>query len=192
MIEKEIKTLLLKDQYINLKKLFEWGTPFIQINYYYGNKHGKYNDITVRIRNINDRFYLQVKIPMRLEGSLHIKREYEIPYEGVVDILDRNILNELVGEYFDEDLRLMGKLKTERLICNNFNNVEISLDKSFYFDHIDYEIEIEYKEKYPKDIIDRLTELGISFENSTKGKSTRFVERLMLLDERSAYFQEET
>lgn len=73
------------------------------------------------------------------------------------------------------DVKLLGSLKTIRCICNTFPNVKIALDKSFYFNNIDYEIEIEYVDELSIDIVDRLKMLDLHLDKDVNGKNKRFL-----------------
>ena len=76
MIEKELKILLTEDQYKLIKERFNWSEDISQINFYYGGNSDsiKDNRATVRIRGLSSGMMLQVKMPVSVEGAVHVKR----------------------------------------------------------------------------------------------------------------------
>lgn len=173
MIEKEIKVLLSEKQYNKLKDCFEWEDGFTQINYYYESNDG----ITIRIRE-QDNLKLQVKIPRQIKSSLHIKDEYEMQIDKIYEIISSELLKKITNYEFGYDRKIIGKLKTERKICRKYRNVEICLDKNDYLDMVDYEIEVEYTNDYPVEVIEKIKKLGINCEEYSRGKNKRFLQRL--------------
>ncbi|MBS5620732.1 CYTH domain-containing protein [Eubacterium sp.] len=178
MLEKEIKILLSVKEYNELFNIFEFEKPFIQTNYYYGNREDVIDDVTIRIRQKNDILRLQVKIPQYINGSIHIKEEYEEEIDAVYDVIDKKILKKVTERNFENDLPLIGKLVTKRAICKKYKGVEIALDKNEYLDVTDYELEIEYENEYPQYILDMLKEYNIKIHSNTSGKNKRFRKRL--------------
>ena len=180
LIEKEIKIILTNEQYEYLMNTFDWEPVFEQINHYYGSNIYSDSNITIRIRE-NNGYKLQVKIPKSIEGSLHIKEEYEIKVDGICSKINRKTLQNLTGYSFDEDKELLGELITKRRICNAYKDIQIALDENDYLEIKDYEIEIEYINEYPKVIIEKLKALDIDISKEVKGKHSRFIERLKLI-----------
>lgn len=178
MIEKEIKVILNCDEYKKVLNEFCFQLPIIQTNYYYESE-GKAKDITIRIREKNNKYMLQIKIPRQKEKSLHIKEEYEEAIEGVQKIIDKEKIEMLCGSKFTNDAIYIGKLVTERSLCTVYNNIEMALDVNDYLGISDYELEIEYKDKYPTEIVEKLEKLGIKVDECVEGKNTRFNNRLM-------------
>lgn len=181
MLEKEIKILLSNKEYEKLFDIFDFERPFTQTNYYYENSKSAIDKITVRIRQKKDALKLQVKIPKAIDGSLHIKKEYEKEVDEVSDVIDKETLKQLTGIDYEENLYLIGKLVTKRAICNKYNGVEIALDENEYFDQKDYEIEIEYSDGYPQRIVDIIQKQNIKINREISGKNERFRKRLECL-----------
>lgn len=174
MIEKEIKAIISKDEYERIKHLFHWDKQINQVNYYYGNSiESTSMEITIRVRKIENNIYLQVKIPIEYNKALHIKKEFEEKIDFVPNYITKEQLYNLTGQV-DYDVKLIGKLSTERYIHSQ-NNIEICLDKNNYFNKEDYEIEIEYKDEYPQNCIDILKKNNIDFNIHTDGKCIRFM-----------------
>lgn len=178
MLEKEIKVLLSEDEFNQVLETFEWEEPFKQVNYYYGSDKFYNEDITIRIREYNG-YKLQVKIPKSVRDSLHIKEEFEEPIDKVYSSINKERLTTLTNHQFDEDKKMLGHLTTIRRVYKYSANVEISLDENFYLDKKDYELEIEYKNEYPIEVINLFEEGYINFSNPVKGKNKRFVEHLI-------------
>lgn len=177
MIEKEVKVLLGEDEFKRVLDYFDWEFPFEQINYYYGVDKAIEDDITIRIREKNG-YKLQVKVPKQIEGSLHIKEEYEESVDNVYSVIEKSRLEKLTGYKFDTDKKLLGKLVTVRRLSKTYPNVEIALDENYYLGYKDYEIEIEYLGDYPSKVVQTLKKLNINVEVKAIGKNRRFNEKL--------------
>ncbi len=76
MIEKEYKTLINSKQYKKMQSAFLWNNKVFQKNYYYdtANMYCAKHGITVRIREKENEYFLQIKTPITYEGGLHIKK----------------------------------------------------------------------------------------------------------------------
>lgn len=72
----------------------------------------------------------------------------------------------------------IGKLWTKRRICLADNDIEIALDENRYLATTDYELEIEYNNIYPIDVLEKLKLLSIPIYNVAEGKNTRFCKRV--------------
>lgn len=176
MLEKEIKILLTKGQYDKIESLFPWEKSFTQINFYYGDldKVEENGELTVRVRQKEDGYKLQIKRPIEYKNSLHIKEEYE---RRVTNLPDK-ISSELLKDILDMDLPdfdMLGKLETLRKIYHPCVDVEISLDISNYFEKTDYEVEIEFGQEKPNEVLSVLRDNGIVPQNKIDGKFARFM-----------------
>ena len=176
MIEKELKVILSEEQYETIKAIFHWDTDVCQTNYYYRDTEdlSENNGITIRIREKQGRYLLQVKVPVSEQGSLHIKKEFEKEVKGIADTISGSDLTELTELTFS-DAHFVGELVTQRRTCNAYEGIEICLDRSCYFGQTDYELEIEYTQEYPREVVQILTEAGIHFEHAVVGKYSRFL-----------------
>lgn len=177
MIEKEYKFLLTKEQYIDLKKYFEWDKSFEQFNHYY-NDIDNYiydNDITVRIREKNGEFRLQTKTNMFNNGALAIKEEKELVVDNAFEEIQPQILEDMIGNLC-RGIHKVGVLKTYRNVCTKFQNIEICLDMNEYLSVIDYELELEYaSENGEHMLVQQIVEnFGLSLEKKSAGKNHRF------------------
>lgn len=146
MLEKEIKALISKQDFENLKiylsaKCKEYKS-FLQINYYYDNedyyllKHRN----TLRVRQIEDKLKLEYKCKkaMIMDG-VHTSQEYSKSIDDTP--LFVNISDEF-GIKDNNFYKYIGNLITQR---SNYHvkNAVVSLDKNYYLGKIDYELEIE-------------------------------------------------
>lgn len=177
MIEKEIKILLNHNQYKKVLSTFDFKEEFIQTNYYYKSE-GASTDITIRVREKENKTKLQIKIPKKKQKSLHIKEEYEEEIIGIPDIICKDKLITISGDYFFNDAVYIGKLSKKRRIYVYDDNTEIALDINEYLGKIDYELEIEFRNSYPAEIIEKFKLINISVDNSTEGKNIRFCKKL--------------
>lgn len=181
MIEKEMKILLDEQQYEELYGKFVWEEKRIQVNHYYvDDELMKSKDITIRVREYNDNYLLQIKIPLKEEGSTHIKKEIEVILDSVPDVINGEYLTNLCGIEF-QDVKKVGCLITERNICNWNAENEISLDKNCYLGYEDFEIEIEYLNTIDIKLFEILNECQINTDGSVKGKCRRFFERYKIV-----------
>lgn len=178
-IEKEIKILLNESEYNLVSNMFEWCSEVEQINHYYANINNIIDDSnsTIRVREINGIFLLQIKLPLLENGNCFLKHEFEKPIEEVPLIIKREMLENLViGKRFD-DVEKIGTLTTKRKICSNMADIQICLDYNLYLNTHDYELEIEFHEKYPYEIIKRLNYMGIYTNIKSRGKYSRFLSK---------------
>lgn len=179
MIEKELKVLLTKGQYDLLIQQFDWDEIRTQTNFYYTNceNHIKNEDITIRVRECNNKVALQVKVPLNEQGALHISKEFETYIKDVPKDIDGTFLSKLCSIPMS-NVSMAGFLITERYICNWKDDIEICLDKNKYLNVEDYEIEIEYKENIDSVILDILNMNNINTQNKVEGKCKRFFDQL--------------
>lgn len=175
MIEKEIKILLSQAEYDMLCETFKEDRVIVQRNNYYSCEKSKELTASIRIREIGNDCFLQVKTPIKTEGSLSVKHEFELKVSAVTDTIDAEILTKLTNIDFG-NAKLIGALETRRRLTLPDSETEICLDKNMYLGKTDYELEIEYTGEYPQKLVDLLKEKGISAEKSTKGKFARFLQ----------------
>lgn len=180
MIEKEYKALITQKQYEYIKLMFEWKKCIIQKNYYFDTDemYCSQNDITVRIRQKKEGYYLQVKTPICCEGGLHIKKEHEKKLHHLKDVITKSDFEKLSIPVIIPDVKRIGHLITERLEYS-FNQTTLCLDKSVYNNIVDYELEIEYNSNYVDgNLLEKVMLAGIVFNTKTDGKYTRFCKML--------------
>ncbi|CUH91662.1 CYTH domain-containing protein [Herbinix luporum] len=179
MIEKELKILLTEDQYKLIKERFNWSEDISQINFYYGGNSDsiKDNRATVRIRGLSSGMMLQVKMPVSVEGAVHVKKEFEKECNIVPYKIDGSTLCKLCSVNDFPDVYLLGHLYTERLVSYYEDNNIIFLDKSVYLGKTDYELEIEFNDTLNTQLLSILEGLGLTTNNKVKGKFGRFMER---------------
>lgn len=183
-IEKEIKIVLTEDEYHVVNTIFKWDNEYEQINHYYGSSDDiRMKTNTYRVREKEGKVKLQLKIPEKYEGSLHIKNEYEKEILVIPDVLRKEELEEMTGLLFLEDKSYIGKLVTWRKQCLQYKGIEICLDKNEYLNKIDYEIEIEYKDDYPRGVIDILESYGIKTDAFVEGKNKRYLKEMIRVRE---------
>ena len=159
-IEREIKISLTQEQYKTAEKLFQWGKIIEQTNFYYIPQRDS-GMTSIRVRQIGDRYFLQLKAPISENGALHVKKEYEQQLDNLPETLTAQELSQLVGRDFPA-ADLAGSLHTQRRLCTDFDHVEICLDKSEYLGLTDYELELEYTADYPEKPLEILKNAGIT------------------------------
>ncbi len=156
MIENEFKIMLTKAQYGKLLSSRDFSTV-TQVNYYYdtGDLEMSARHITVRVRELDGKFYLQMKLPTEKALS---RVELEKELDALPEMLSEELLSSLAkGDY--PEVKKLGSLKTTRSVWK-FDGGEIDLDKSEYFGKVDYEVEIEFtNEQNARKVLNEITEL---------------------------------
>lgn len=151
-VEIEYKNLLTEREYARLKEIYfeENATPFIQENYYFDTKNFilKSHLCALRIRMKESSAELTLKTPF--EGH-HTETTVDITTEYAQQIVQRGTLvlpDAIVAVLNKENISihspvfLIAELKTERLEKEMPQSI-IVLDKSYYSNQIDYELEVE-------------------------------------------------
>lgn len=179
MTEKEYKSLISEAGFEKIEKSYPWDSVKNQTNYYYAAKTDclAKNRITVRIREKDGAYKLQVKRHKNRENGLHISEESEFSAECAPQTIDEKTAFETIGIETGE-LQKIGALTTLRHSFMWDEYTEICLDKSTYFDRVDYEIEVEYQNEMPEKLMAELSDLGVDFSKPVKGKYSRFLNRL--------------
>lgn len=174
MIEKELKAMLTYKQYLELKSKLDWNCSFVQINFYYDTENRYYwnHGITIRIRKKKDAFFLQAKLPVSIDGGLHIKKEYEKKMLEVSETISAEELFALTGTELPAVKRI-GSLMTERAEYA-VGNTLVCLDRNEYMDTEDFEIEIEFSSQPDNRVLEMVSALGVDFNQKSLGKFTRF------------------
>ena len=176
MLEKEIKLLLTEEEFLILEKSFDFSSEVVQRNNYYRSALCAEKRISVRVREVGGKKLLQVKKPVSDEGTLAVRDETERELDSVPHVIPAKLLCEVCG--VEDDALFIGAMTTKRLLCYDFENVELALDKSEYLGKVDYELEAEYTGEYPEGLIRQIAAFGIKTDRPVKGKFSRFCERL--------------
>lgn len=175
MQEKEIKILLTKEKYDFINSAFKWNKYLIQTNYYYKDLSSDENsNMTIRVRQYGDKYTLQVKVPVTRNDSLHVNNEYEIVLTDLPLVISSDMIFNLSGIKMGNCTNI-GSLTTRRKIFDYDDTTEICLDMNTYFDSIDYEIEIEYKDEVNNELLEFLKNNIGDLSKKAKGKYTRFL-----------------
>jgi len=177
-LEIESKCLLTENEYLVLLDSFN-GEKYSQTNYYFDTEDFelKRNGFSLRIRTKNNYAEATVKEDT-LEGK--IETNFNISFGEVEDILNGkkalfSVISTAIPKYFaQKPLVLKGSLTTERIDLP-YKNGLLSLDKNYYRNIIDYEIEYESesKEKAVQILSDFLKEKGVNSPLSNKSKVAR-------------------
>lgn len=178
MLETELKCMLSEDKYKELEQMFEWDRVKEQVNSYYTDPKNtlKRNGITLRVRTKDGSNKIQVKTHKNSDSALQICEEAEFETDGIPESFTADEVKKMTG--FEVPATLLGSLTTLRHSLFYADGVEICLDKNDYLGKTDYEIEVEYTEAIPPELMERLALAGVSFEAAAVGKCTRFMQRL--------------
>ena len=181
MIENEFKLMLTKEQYEKIFSAFScdgtWDKEILQTNHYFDTDDLELSAcrITVRVREIDGEYFLQMKLPTDREFS-RIEIEQKLP--GLPENIWGPALSAFSGVDGLPSVKRLGKLFTKRSV-KLFNGAELDLDMSEYFDKRDYEVEIEFTdEEKARELLEKIR--GIIGESSgqvvCKGKIHRFLD----------------
>lgn len=176
MLEKEIKVMLSEEEYALLSARLRADGEVVQTNHYYYSPECAAARISVRVREVDGRSLLQVKLPVKTEGSLAVREELERELSGVPSAIPAELLEEVCGVR-DEAVRI-GSLTTDRKLSYEIDGVELCLDRNDYLGITDCELEAEYTGDYPEAVDELLRELGIDAGRPCEGKYSRFCRRL--------------
>jgi uncharacterized protein YjbK len=91
--------------------LFSFEKPIFQTNYYYSNKVP--NDLTIRIREKNETYKLQVKVLQFVNICLHVKEEYEQIIDKIPNYLSKEKISKLIGREILDDVNYIGNQQIE-------------------------------------------------------------------------------
>lgn len=176
MKETEIKSIIDNDAYERIKKAFKWDAVTEQTNHYYTDRNGILCEkrITVRIRVIEGNAKIQVKHHKNKDSALQISEENEYPVSEIPEVIDSETAERITGINTGELYR-MGAADTLRYTFERSGS-ELCLDKTTYFNTVDYEVEVEYEGKMSADLLMKLTSLGVVFNKSCVGKFARFLD----------------
>ena len=186
MLETELKVALTKEQYEQIQRELTFKEGYEQINFYYAPQG--LEDVkgrpTIRIRSKKGRMQLEAKVPAGAnEGSVKMHEEYAKDISCIPGTITADEVSALTNGQFAEDVCLLGYLKTYRQINTEYAGTEVALDMNEYLGVTDYELEIEYEDELPKELLNRLDFLDVEFDKSVTGKYRRFITRRKILDQ---------
>lgn len=167
--------MLTEKQYEELLVSYDFKT-ISQTNHYFDTEDLQMSarHITVRVRELDGNFFLQMKLPTEVNFSrVELSRELK----SLPEMISGEELTSFSGVECPSVKRL-GTLKTTRSIWK-FNGGELDLDRSEYFDKTDYELEIEFtSESSARAVLSELTQrIGVSQSSDVCiGKVRRFIE----------------
>ena len=176
MLEKEIKLMLSEEEYRRLKEGLDLDGEVSQVNHYYYSAECAVRRISVRVREVEGKALLQIKLPVSTEGSLAVREEIERELPCVPEVIDSQLLYELCS--VEDSARRIGSLATLRLLSHEIENVELCLDRNEYLGITDYELEAEYTGDYPEAAANLIASFGIGTDRPAEGKYSRFLKAL--------------
>jgi uncharacterized protein YjbK len=179
VIEKELKSLISREKYEELLDFFNFDETFEQINFYYIDNENiaKKKKINVRVRQIEEKFFLQVKTAVRDYKGLSISDEHEEELPSVPEVISGEKISKITKIQVG-DLHSVGSLKTLRSLCRWNGETLICLDKNSYLDTVDYEIEVEFSsDEVDQKLLDVLSGHQVNFDKNTHGKRSRFLKK---------------
>ena len=178
-LEQELKLQLTSAEYRTLCELTD-EKPRLQINYYFQIAEPRADLAMVRIREKDGNFLLCYKSSISKRNGVWVndERECELEKSFAQSLIARGIseteINAMLKTDFHQKLEYAGKLETYRTTFF-LQNWKLELDKNFYLDFCDYELECECESAQE---LERLKEFlhqnyGVEIRYST-AKSARF------------------
>lgn len=184
IIENEYKLLISEEIYKWLSSIINWTSEINQTNFYYldDKKQILHNGNTLRIREIENEKTLQFKKYVENNKALHVREEYEIPIYSIPQNLDEDLIKNTFKEKY-YNIKLIGSLETKRKVLLG-ESFTFCLDKNFFLENVDYELEIEIKNALNSELLDFIDPiLKIIFKRNSVGKFSRFYSRYMELND---------
>lgn len=180
-IEYEARTMIDENQYVNFLQNYSNAKnmrSFINTNEYFDTSELILlnNHTVLRKRSCNNSIELTLKIK-RENGDLEITQEVKNNSLPLSTILSKKMIEELTKFNVDVNmLKKVGMLKTERTEIQ-FNDYLLVIDKNFYNNKVDYNIEIEStsKEKANLYLNEILKQYNITFDNNYINKARRAI-----------------
>ncbi|OJF96484.1 CYTH domain-containing protein [Alkalibacterium sp. 20] len=161
-VEIEYKNLLTEEEYMKIKQIYfkDEAIPVTQENYYFDSEDHvlKRNQCALRIRTKENHAEMTLKTPF--EGH-HTETTIDLDPESAKKmiitgsfILPGDIISVLKDQNIsiDPNVFIVADLKTERLEIINPHSI-IVLDKSYYSDQQDFELEIESASKVTGEVL---------------------------------------
>ena len=183
-LEIELKTLLKKDDYYHLKKQFAHIAPVHQKNYYIDTPDFQLREkkVAMRIRALSDCAELTLKVPQTI-GNMEYNQKMtlsEAEYYLEKQTLPQGLVLEELAKIgiLSQDWFVLGCLATIRYEMETSIGL-MALDESHYFDHTDYELELEVTdhEEGKRDFQQFLDENQITYQKAPS-KLIRFIKSM--------------
>lgn len=180
-IEKEKKIMITEYQYNKVKSELCSLQQVRNMNFYYDDLERSmiFSGRTIRVRAKKEKMYLQMKRHVDKRKGMTVSEEFC----KEIQVLPYHITSEELLDLTDctyPDVFLLGFLVTDRSIFTYNSKIQFMIDKNYYLNHIDYELEVEYtcEDNEMDSVFQRLSEYGIEFENGENiSKSYRFAKR---------------
>lgn len=174
-IEKELKTLVSKEQFENIVNSYEFSKSWKQTNTYYDTeeKDIKAKGGAMRIRKIGDKKIFTLKI--RIDAITLHEYEKEIDCDSIEEIQDKEVLEWIKSLNLNKKFYATTTFDTYRRIYET-ENAELCADETIYDGtYKDYEIEYEYKKEHDgiKEFNSILSHFGLSYEKNCPSKIAR-------------------
>lgn len=183
-LEIELKTLLKKEDYDHLKEQFSHIQPVLQKNYYIDTPDFQLREkkVAMRIRTFSDWAELTLKVPQTVGNMEYNQKLTLTEAKAYLDkqILPQGLVLEKLAKIGIESHNwlILGCLATIRYEMETSIGL-MALDESHYFDHTDYELELEVTdhEEGKRNFQQFLSENGITYQKAPS-KLIRFIKSM--------------
>ena len=181
--EYECRAMLSEKEYLNLLDFYHPITLITNVNHYFDTPDLflTNNHMVLRLREVDDKKELTLKIKERdadIEITALIDAKDSFIKHPIIE--DKEIRDELINRCVDiGSLQYITTLKTERFEISK-NKYLIVLDKNYYHDKIDFNIEIESmsRKEAKKRLLKILKAFNLSYEEDYISKSRRAILKL--------------
>nr|WP_304213046.1 CYTH domain-containing protein [Fredinandcohnia onubensis] len=184
-LEIEFKNILEEDEYRQLLSVFSISEDkkVIQENFYFDTPKFSLKDVgaALRIRDKNGIYTLTLKQPVKrglLETHQVLSKEEAEQMLNGGNIIEGEVVSILKGLSIEtSDIRFFGSLKTKRAEVE-YKNGLLVLDKSYYLNQIDFEVEYEVTDEVSgKEVFKELLQQYKIPIRKTDNKILRFYNR---------------
>lgn len=187
-IEIEKRVMLNEEEY---NKLLQYAFTYsnrketVLINHYFDDENLSLRNAhhMLRIRSINnDEFELTLKVKGD-KGDLEINEplnKYEVDNLIKKLVIENEEINNFIRNDTDKEIKYITSLKTERIEIE-FDNYLFVLDKNYYSDVIDYDLEIESTDLNVaiETIKKYCSDFHLQYSSSYKSKSRRAINKAL-------------
>ena len=188
IIEIEKRVMLNKEQYLNL---FHYASSYKNrreitlINYYFDDEDLSLRNAhhMLRIRSINnDEYELTLKVKGD-NGDLEINEPInKIDVDKMLKnlVINNKEITNIIKKDTSKEIKYITSLKTERIEIV-FDNYLFVLDKNYYSDVIDYDLEIESNDIKVAEVTIKkyCSEFHLQYSSSYKSKSRRAINKAL-------------
>lgn len=172
-IEIEFKSMLTEQEYDKLMEKFHGNRTDLQTNHYFDTPRFSLKAASCSLR-VRERDGLELTIKRKkgysiLENTIEITEQQFEEFKTTGIIPSEEVAQEIQHIIGEQKLNNFLSLSTMRMYLPYKTGI-LFIDKSMYFDTVDYELEYEAKSYYQgrKEFVEIINELGIQYKKADK------------------------